>query len=89
MPASGVSVDAVDPVFQAKMMDMLRQIGRYLGWWDVDGVPLKLEKSVCRYKDCRALIGQHNEPRQQVYPAIGHKPCTCIPILSSSDGRWR
>jgi len=44
MPASGVSVDAVDPVFQAKMMDMLRQIGRYLGWWDVDGVPFKTRK---------------------------------------------
>jgi len=31
MLASGVSVDAVDPVFQAKMIDILRQIGRYLG----------------------------------------------------------
>ena len=31
MPQSGtgVSVEAVDPVFQMKMMDMLRQTGRY------------------------------------------------------------
>jgi 26S proteasome regulatory subunit N11 len=31
MPQSGtgVSVEAVDPVFQTKMMDMLRQTGRY------------------------------------------------------------
>lgn len=25
----GVSVEAVDPVFQAKMLDMLKQTGRY------------------------------------------------------------
>ena len=33
MPQSGtgVSVEAVDPVFQTKMMEMLRQTGRY-GW---------------------------------------------------------
>jgi 26S proteasome regulatory subunit N11 len=33
MPQSGtgVSVEAVDPVFQMKMMEMLRQTGRY-GW---------------------------------------------------------
>jgi 26S proteasome regulatory subunit N11 len=32
MPQSGtgVSVEAVDPVFQMKMMDMLRQTGRYI-----------------------------------------------------------
>jgi hypothetical protein len=32
MPQSGtgVSVEAVDPVFQMKMMDMLRQTGRYV-----------------------------------------------------------
>jgi len=31
MPQSGtgVSVEAVDPVFQAKMLEMLRQTGRY------------------------------------------------------------
>lgn len=39
MPQSGtgVSVEAVDPVFQTKMMDMLRQTGRYVDGWDVDG----------------------------------------------------
>jgi len=32
MPQSGtgVSVEAVDPVFQTKMMEMLRQTGRYV-----------------------------------------------------------
>lgn len=32
MPQSGtgVSVEAVDPVFQTRMMDMLRQTGRYV-----------------------------------------------------------
>jgi 26S proteasome regulatory subunit N11 len=38
MPQSGtgVSVEAVDPVFQAKMLDMLRQTGRpemVVGWY--------------------------------------------------------
>src|SRR5213080_4315084 len=35
MPQSGtgVSVEAVDPVFQTKMMDMLRQTGRYVTSW--------------------------------------------------------
>lgn len=27
--SQGVSVEAVDPVFQAKMLDMLKQTGRY------------------------------------------------------------
>lgn len=33
MPQSGtgVSVEAVDPVFQTKMLDMLKQCGRYIG----------------------------------------------------------
>lgn len=36
MPQSGtgVSVEAVDPVFQTKMMDMLRQTGRYVDLGD-------------------------------------------------------
>lgn len=39
MPQSGtgVSVEAVDPVFQTKMMDMLRQTGRHEQYWDVYG----------------------------------------------------
>lgn len=35
-PSQGVSVEAVDPVFQAKMLDMLRQTGRpemVVGWY--------------------------------------------------------
>ncbi len=33
MPQSGtgVSVEAVDPVFQTKMLDMLKQVGRWVG----------------------------------------------------------
>ncbi len=34
MPQSGtgVSVEAVDPVFQTKMLDMLKQVGRWVPW---------------------------------------------------------
>lgn len=34
MPQSGtgVSVEAVDPVFQTKMLDMLKQVGRWVCW---------------------------------------------------------
>ena len=35
-PGTGVSVEAVDPVFQAKMLDMLKQTGRpemVVGWY--------------------------------------------------------
>ena len=37
MPQSGtgVSVEAVDPVFQTRMMDMLRQTGRHVQCCDV------------------------------------------------------
>ena len=38
MPQSGtgVSVEAVDPVFQTKMLDMLKQVGRCVGLdWSV------------------------------------------------------
>ena len=47
MPQSGtgVSVEAVDPVFQTKMLDMLKQVGRCVGhggmWsgvWGVSGL---------------------------------------------------
>jgi hypothetical protein len=43
MPQSGtgVSVEAVDPVFQMKMMDMLRQTGRY------DQPSLRFPKALC------------------------------------------
>lgn len=36
-PLQGVSVEAVDPVFQAKMLDMLKQTGRpemVVGWYN-------------------------------------------------------
>lgn len=49
MPQSGtgVSVEAVDPVFQTKMMDMLRQTGRHVQCYMVIGT-LKLTKTQTR-----------------------------------------
>ena len=52
MPQSGtgVSVEAVDPVFQTKMLDMLRQVGRCLPSTFVESSPDQLlprSKSWC------------------------------------------
>jgi 26S proteasome regulatory subunit N11 len=51
MPQSGtgVSVEAVDPVFQTKMLDMLKQTGRYvliIGTLDVTWQPLTNNYSI-------------------------------------------
>lgn len=42
MPQSGtgVSVEAVDPVFQTRMLDMLKQVGRWAGATGMGGSPL-------------------------------------------------
>lgn len=55
MPQSGtgVSVEAVDPVFQTKMMDMLRQTGRHVQYWDLLRA-LKLTRMQTR--DCRGMV---------------------------------
>jgi len=49
MPQSGtgVSVEAVDPVFQTKMLDMLKQTGRYADFKElrIPGVDLILEQT--------------------------------------------
>lgn len=44
MPQSGtgVSVEAVDPVFQTKMMDMLKQTGRCVVCFSLEGVSVGL-----------------------------------------------
>ena len=41
---TGVSVEAVDPVFQAKMLDMLKQTGDQR--WSLDGITLILASDV-------------------------------------------
>lgn len=55
MPQSGtgVSVEAVDPVFQTKMMDMLRQTGRHVPSCDVL-TTYKLTRMQTR--DCRRMV---------------------------------
>jgi len=61
MPQSGtgVSVEAVDPVFQTKMMDMLRQTGRYV-------LPTMIRRSTARTDDLRSpetVVGwYHSHP---------------------------
>ncbi|KAK7890884.1 hypothetical protein WMY93_022847 [Mugilogobius chulae] len=60
MPQSGtgVSVEAVDPVFQAKMLDMLKQTGRA---WPV--------QQVCPRPQIRLLgSGSHRAAPSEVYP---------------------
>ncbi len=55
MPQSGtgVSVEAVDPVFQTKMMDMLRQTGRHVQCYD----GFKASKLTrMQTRDCRRMV---------------------------------
>ena len=55
MPQSGtgVSVEAVDPVFQTKMMDMLRQTGRYAQSLDNFWVYILTSRKT---RDCRRMV---------------------------------
>jgi len=57
MPQSGtgVSVEAVDPVFQTKMMDMLRQTGRYVSKLQFHYSSV-LTVSTFQTRDCRWLV---------------------------------
>lgn len=55
MPQSGtgVSVEAVDPVFQTKMMDMLRQTGRHVQGCGI----LKASRlTETQTRDCRRMV---------------------------------
>ena len=58
MPQSGtgVSVEAVDPVFQTKMMEMLRQTGRYVKTYTttahLDGRKGKSTRWACANEAC-------------------------------------
>ena len=55
MPQSGtgVSVEAVDPVFQTKMMEMLRQTGRYA---ECDGHVENIVANQAQARDCCRLV---------------------------------
>lgn len=55
MPQSGtgVSVEAVDPVFQTKMMDMLRQTGRHVQCCDVHRTS---KLTGIQTRDCRRMV---------------------------------
>ena len=44
---TGVSVEAVDPVFQTKMLDMLKQTARP-EWWSVGTIPPRFLALGCR-----------------------------------------
>ena len=56
MPQSGtgVSVEAVDPVFQTKMMDMLRQTGRHVQ--SCDDVLRASRLTNMQTRDCRRMV---------------------------------
>ena len=57
----GVSVEAVDPVFQAKMLDMLKQTGRYCFLSSVDLYHLSavflLPCQLPPVLECAAVVG--------------------------------
>ncbi len=58
MPQSGtgVSVEAVDPVFQTKMLDMLKQCGRYVGLHSAFFLCLKVPQPSRLYKNlCQVM----------------------------------
>ncbi len=65
MPQSGtgVSVEAVDPVFQTKMLDMLKQVGRpemVVGWYDVDSLMSRAPGLAIAYADPIELNSTHS-----------------------------
>lgn len=57
MPQSGttVSVESVDHVFQTKMMEMLKQTGRYVALPPYSH-PATICRTSCPYRDCRTSI---------------------------------
>lgn len=81
MPQSGtgVSVEAVDPVFQTKMLDMLKQVGRYVAAFfflhtvSIDHQP---SKSNCTYTGPRWSSGG-TTPTQA--SAVGSQASTSTP----------
>ena len=66
MPQSGtsVSVEAVDPVYQAKMTEMLKQVGRYVSPCDLSvSDVLCLLTLACHYCSPETVIGwYHSHP---------------------------
>lgn len=73
MPQSGtgVSVEAVDPVFQTKMLDMLKQVGRpemVVGWYGIDSrMPRTLRLSLVHGVP-RELNSNHAHARLTLAP---------------------
>jgi proteasome lid subunit RPN8/RPN11 len=74
MPQSGtgVSVEAVDPVFQTKMLDMLKQVGRpemVVGWYHshpgfgcwLSGVDINTQQAR-EGKECYAMCACQHHP---------------------------
>ena len=85
MPQSGtgVSVEAVDPVFQAKMLDMLKQTGRpemVVGWYHshpgfgcwLSGVDINTQQSFEALSDraVAVVIGKLHKKLQFIYKMI-------------------
>ena len=96
MPQSGtgVSVEAVDPVFQTKMLDMLKQTGRCVLLSHIS-LPRPLADSVSRAHRPEMVVGwYHSHPgfgcwlssvdvnTQQVRPSL---PSSCSPSPPRSD----
>jgi 26S proteasome regulatory subunit N11 len=94
MPQSGtgVSVEAVDPVFQTKMLDMLKQTGRpemVVGWYHshpgfgcwLSGVclPVSLRAAAAAPRRARPAVRRPPAPRLRL---------GCC-VLTLRGGRWR
>lgn len=79
MPQSGtgVSVEAVDPVFQTKMMDMLRQTGRFVKLPKI-GIPHEADEAI----DQRPLW---DGTTRILASAAGYHPLISIPNNRSSS----
>jgi 26S proteasome regulatory subunit N11 len=89
MPQSGtgVSVEAVDPVFQTKMLDMLKQTGRWVRRWGLQGRALPRGGAGRRWRLRQVACGPGPCALQQCCPCI----CCCIEItgLSASPSHPR
>ena len=80
MPQSGtgVSVEAVDPVFQTKMLDMLKQCGRYAA------VPTAASHSItliCHFAPAQqrlAVAISSVRRHSQLAADSGHAGCRCL-----------
>lgn len=101
MPQSGtgVSVEAVDPVFQAKMLDMLKQTGRpemVVGWYHshpgfgcwLSGVDINTQQSfeALTERTVVRICSRSSETSHHVYSSTV-RPLSSIPC-KVSKARW-